>query len=90
MPRGRRPVTAPLASFAISRTPRAAPAASLATPSRSGKYAHLLRLAPCLIDCIGQPVHLHAIAPMPPAVLELAACVRRLLHIIAATAWHVE
>ena len=66
--------------------PAAAPAAAATkggTSSRSGRRAHLLRLTPCLIECIGQPAHLYANGPLPPSVSEMAAAVRRLLHMVA-------
>lgn len=54
-----------------------------AASARSGRRAHLLRLAPSLIECIGQPISVYTDGPLPPSVAELAAAVRRLLHMVA-------
>ena len=60
-----------------------APAAASAIGS-SGRRAHLVRLYPQLVECIGQPAHLYASAPLPPSVAEVAAGGRRLLHLVGA------
>ena len=49
----------------------------------SGRRAHLLRLAPCLIECIGQPADVYAQGVVVASVTELTAAVRRLLHMVA-------
>jgi hypothetical protein len=73
------------AGGARAAPPAAAPAPAPATPAvRSGRRAHLLHLAPCLIECIGQPAMLYASGAVPPSTAELSAGVRRLLHLVAA------
>ena len=74
LPEGVLPDPAALAALAVGPV----------APARSGRRAHLLRLAPHMIECIGQPAHVYASGSIPPSVAELAACVRRLLHLVTA------
>ena len=68
---------------AVTAAGGGAAGSSVRMAARRGKRAHLLHLAPCLIECIGQPAHLYASGAVPPAAAELSAGVRRLLHLMA-------
>ena len=71
---------------AVTAAGGGAAGSSVRMAARRGKRAHPAHLAPCLIECIGQPAHLYASGAKAAGSCGAERGRRRLLHLMGAGA----